>query len=169
MFYFLNRYRGTYSWFAKVNALILGSIFGLASQNYYIGIAVAVGYLAGESMGWGDWLGQQCGSPLRCGDEGEKNGIKWISSKFAECGTDRYNKIALVIRGFYWWLPTLAPLMFVENPALVLMAIIALSLGFQISLDWASGTGTPKWEDAEYIYGGIQDVVFLMLVLAAII
>ena len=161
-FYWLNRLRGTYSYFSKVNGVLLGLLFWWAI-NPLVGSLVAIGYILGESMGWGQWIGQQCGSPLECGDEGEKNGIKWIASKFVDCGTERYNKIALVIRGFYWWFPTLAPLFFVMDFSVVALSIITLSFGFQISLDWASGTGKPKWDNAEYIYGGIQDVVFLFI------
>lgn len=166
MFCWLNRLRGTYSIFAKVNAVLLGLVFGCVTHSYYIGFAVAIGYLAGESMGWGDWVGQQCGSPLQCGNEGEKNGIKWLASKFATCGTEQYNKVALVIRGAYWWIPTLTPLFFVLPAQVVLLAIITLSFGFQISLDWASDTGSNKWANAESIYGGIQDAVILILSLA---
>jgi len=169
MFYYLNRLRGAYAYFAKVNAIVIGILFGLATWNPYIGVAVAVGYLAGESMGWGEWIGQQCGSLLRCGNEGEKNGIKWIASKFADCGTDQYNKIALVVRGFYWWFPTLVPLVFVLDPLLVFLSIITLSLGFQISLDFAKGTSTVKWKHAEYIYGGIQDIVLAFLLISILL
>lgn len=164
----LNRLRGEHSIFAKINGLILGLVFGFLAENYYIGTSIAIGYIAGESMGWGEWIGQQCGSSLRCGNEGEKNGIKWLASKFADCGTDQYNKIALVIRGLYWWFPTLMPLVFILNPSLVFLAIIALSLGFQISLDFAKGTSTAKWKHAEYIYGGIQDIVLITLLMAII-
>jgi len=163
-FYQLNRLRGTDSIFAKVNAVIIGLIFGYVTKNPYVGSAMAMGYLAGESMGWGDWIGQQNGTPLECGNKGEKNGIKWLASKFAACGTENYNKIALVIRGAYWWTPTLLPLMFVMNPATVLLAIIALSFGFQISQDWTGNDGKKSWNDAEYVYGGIQDVVLAVLI-----
>jgi len=205
-FYWLNRLRGTYSIFAKINAVIIGAIFWFvidtplsmlsfwqymeASLNeiitwldivlpvaisivslpvdtlalFTIPTMIAVGYLAGESIGWGDWIGQQNGSKLECGEEGEKNGIKWLASKFAACGTENYNKIALVIRGAYWWTPTLLPLMFVMNPATVLLAIIALSFGFQISQDWTGNDGKKSWNDAEYIYGGIQDLVLILLI-----
>lgn len=165
MMYFLNRLRGEYSYFAEINAVLLGVLFGLVSQNYYVGIAVAVGYIAGESMAWGRWIGQQCGSPLECGDEGEKNGIKWLASKFYPCGTDQYNRLALIIRGIYWWILTLIPLMFVMNPLFVLLGIFTLGLGFQISLDLALGNGKAKWEHAETIYGGIQDIVILFLLI----
>ena len=129
---------------------------------------MVIGYIAGESMGWGDWIGQQCGSALRCGDEGEKNGIKYLASKFAPCGTDAYNKIALVIRGFYWWFLALLPLVCVVNPLLVAVAIVLLACGFQLSVSLAKGTGSLKWENAETLYGGMQDLVLLSLILASV-
>jgi len=52
--YFLNRLRGTYSIFAKVNAIIIGLLFGYVTKSPYVGSAMAIGYLAGESMGWND-------------------------------------------------------------------------------------------------------------------
>lgn len=143
---------------------MIGTAFGLATQDYLIAIEVALGYLAGESMGWGDWVGQQCGSPLKCGNEGEGNGIKWLASKFYPCGTMQYNKVALITRGIYWWLPALAPLMFVTNPITILLAVLTMAFGFQISLDLARYDGKLKWNDAESIYGRIQGVVILSLI-----
>ena len=52
----LNRLRGTYGWFAKVNGVVLGLLFYLAFGNPYVSLAVAIGYALGESFGWGDWF-----------------------------------------------------------------------------------------------------------------
>lgn len=158
-FYQLNRLRGTYSYFAKINSILLGLIFGYASKNPYIGTAVAVGYLAGESMGWGDWIGQLVDNYERCGNEGQKNGIKWLSSKLFPCGTRNYNICALAIRGVYWWLPALASLAFVVDYTFIIVAVIILGIGFPASVLLAKGSGKPRWNRAEYIYGGIQDLV----------
>lgn len=56
MFLILNRLRGTYGWFAKVNGVVLGLLFYLAFGNPYVSLAVTIGYVLGESFGWGDWF-----------------------------------------------------------------------------------------------------------------
>ena len=56
MFLILNRLRGTYGWFAKVNGVVLGLLFYLAFGNPYVSLAVAICYVLGESFGWGDWF-----------------------------------------------------------------------------------------------------------------
>lgn len=50
--------------------------------------------------------------------------------------------------------------------SMVLLYIAFESFGFQISLDWASGTGSTKWANAEYNYGGIQDTILIIVSLA---
>ena len=160
-FYHLNRLRGTYSIFAKINAVIIGLIFGYVTNNPYVGIAVAVGYLAGESMGWGEWIGgilRNDGLPAARYD-GQKNGIQWIATRFTTIDSFAYHKLALAIRGFYWWFLTLIPLAFVMNIFVVFAAVIILAIGFPFSV-----IKTMDWKKAEYIYGGIQDVVLAVLI-----
>ena len=45
-----NRLRGTYGWFAKVNGVVLGLLVYLVFGNLYVSLAVAIGYVLGESM-----------------------------------------------------------------------------------------------------------------------
>ena len=57
MFIILNRYRGTYGWFAKVVGVVLGLLTYLVWGDVYVALMVAIGYVAGESFGWGEWVG----------------------------------------------------------------------------------------------------------------
>ena len=165
--YWLNRFRGTKSIWAKYNAIILGVIFGLASWNPYIGLAVAVGYLAGESMGWGDWIGGLITNSGISRGDGSKNGIMWLASRFFDVGTYNYNFLALAIRGFYWWGLTLLPLYFAMDWIPVLSASLVLAICFPLSVvlsvKYIEGDTTDNWCNAESIYGGMQDVVLLLL------
>jgi hypothetical protein len=167
--YWLNRLRGTYSYFAKINAVLLGVIFGLVSSNYYIGLAVAVGYLAGESMGWGEWIGGMIRRLTGVSDPAvvgrESYGIQWLATRFYKLDTYEYYFLGLAIRGFYWWFLTLASLYFVMNPVVLTVGILLLSAGFPISvkLGCKNLKGKDAWNRAEYIYGGFQDVALILI------
>lgn len=184
MFLFLNRLRGTYGWFAKVNGVVLGLLVYLVFGNPYVSLAVAIGYVLGESFGWGDWVGCLTTNRNNCKDttdEGKSNGIMWLSQKIVpnwRTNFIEYSRVALTIRGFYWWLPTLAHLYFVGfNPLLLLGCITFLSVGFPVACE--IGYRTSKlfsfekygfsviggWEHQEVWYGLFQDVVIFILLL----
>ena len=40
-----------------VYGLYLALVFGLLAMNYWLGLAVLIAYLLGESKGWGEWVG----------------------------------------------------------------------------------------------------------------
>ena len=171
--YWLNRFRGDKSIWAKYNAIILGVIFGLASWNPYIGLAVAVGYLAGESMGWGEWIGgliRNNGAEAVRRD-GDKNKIQWIAEKFSKIDSTDYHVTALFIRGLYWWGLTFISLYWVLDPLLVTITILFLASWFPLSVLMAESDGL-QWENAEKIYGLAQGVaigtLFISLVLPPI-
>jgi len=160
-FYQLNRLRGTYSIFAKVNAVIIGLFFGYVTKNPYVGSAMAIGYLAGESMGWGEWIGGilRNDGQVAARYDGQKNGIQWLATRFTTIDTLAYHKLSLAIRGFYWWFLTLIPLAFVMNPFVVAASILVLAIGFPYSV-----VKTMDWKKAEYLYGFIQDAVLFPLI-----
>lgn len=83
MFTILNRYRGTYGWFAKVNGVVLGLLTYLVNGDIYVSIAVIIGYVLGESFGWGEWIGTLTGDRnfKQLNEEGKNNGIQWLASK----------------------------------------------------------------------------------------
>ena len=87
-----------------------------------------------------------------------------------------YCRVALTIRGFYWWLPTLAPLYFVGfNPYYLAIAVVLLGVGFPLACEIGYRTQklfsvdkpyfhmTGGWEHQEVWYGVIQDLVFIGL------
>jgi len=168
--YWLNRLRGTYLYYSKVIAILLGVIFGLVASNYYIGIAVAVGYLAGESMGWGEWIGGLINgeSNVPVTRNGTGNGIEWLATRFYNMNTFGYHFLALAIRGFYWWFLTLMSLMLYINPIYVCLSILILSIGFPVSVVLAKKyivySDKTVWEFSEDIYGLFQDVVLISII-----
>ena len=179
MFLILNRLRGTNGVWSKFNGLLLAYIIYSVSHNHYLALAVGIGYVIGESFGWGEWIGN-----LSChksdvgvlGDEGKNNGIQWLASKIVPDYTTNYInycRVALTIRGFYWWFPTLSPLYFVGfEPLFLLGCVMFLSVGFPIACE--VGYYTSKkfnfskygfnmhggWEHQEVWYGFMQDLIF---------
>jgi len=107
-----------------------------------------------------------------------------LASKVIDPSKDwiNYCRVALTIRGFYWWLPTLSPLCFVGfNPYVLLGCIAFLSVGFPIAcelgyyfrdkisfekygLEFRGG-----WELQEGFYGLMQDLVLITLVVSYVL
>ena len=129
MFLILNRLRGTQGLWSKIIGLLLALIVQIAFNNPYVAIAVGLGYIIGESFGWGDWVG--CLTSNRNNykdttDEGKSNGIMWLSQKIVPDWRTNfidYSRVALTIRGFYWWFLALAPLYFVAGSLLITVSI----------------------------------------------
>lgn len=182
MFTVLNRLRGTNGVWSKFNGLLLSYILLSVFHNHYVALSVGILYAIGESFGWGDWVG--CLTSNRNNykdttDEGKSNGIMWLSQKIVhdwKTNFIEYSRVALTIRGFYLWLPTLAPLYFVGFTTLVLLGcILFLSIGFPIACE--IGYRTSKlfsfekygfsvvggWEHQEVWYGLMQDIVLITL------
>lgn len=184
MFLFLNRLRGTIGAYAKVNGLLLALVVQIAFNNPYVAIAVGLGYIIGESFGWGLWVGSIAEREdgyslyLKGEREGANNGIHWLASHIIEPTKEtwlNYCRVAMVIRGFYWYVPTLAPLYFVGvNPYLLLGLITFLSFGFMLSYELAYHLA-PKlnikwlefnsgWTLGEGIVGLTQDIAIITLI-----
>lgn len=175
----LNRFpRGMYGIGAKFNGVILGLLTYFVFHNPYISIAVAIGYVLGECFGWGLWVGtltekRELGFLLVDEGEGRNNGIEWIASHIIKPTQENwleYCRLALTIRGFYWWLPTLLPLYFVGISldtlfiAISLLAIgfpIACEIGYYTSKLWNFKFMDGGSEHSEIWYGLMQDIVFI--------
>ena len=185
MFLILNRLRGTYSWFAKVNVVVLGLLVYFFTKELDIAIACAFGYIIGESFGWGDWVGCLTGNRNNykdTTDEVKSNGIMWLSQKIVhdwKTNFIEYSRVALTIRGFYWWFLALAPLYFVADSLLITVSILFLSIGFPIACeigyllrnkDYSFWKLSYKggWEMQEGVYGLMQDVVLIGLLISQI-
>ena len=184
MFLILNRLRGTQGLWSKIIGLLLALVVQIAFNNTYVALAVGLGYIIGESFGWGEWIGNLSVHKSDVGvlgDEGKNNGIQWLASKIVPDYTTNYInycRVALSIRGFYWWIPTLAPLYFVGfSVELLTFMILALSIGFpiacelgyyfrdKISFEKFGLSYSGGWELQEGFYGLMQDMVLISLVL----
>ena len=180
MMLILNRLRGTDGLWSKIIGLLLALVVQIAFCNPYVAIAVGLGYIIGESFGWGEWIGTLTGdrSIKQLNEEGANNGIQWLASKVVSPTKDwlNYCRVALTIRGLYWWLPTLAPLYFVGfSVESLAIAIILLSVGFPLACELGYRTSkmfefnkygfsvVGGWEHQEVWYGLMQDLVFIGL------
>ena len=183
MMFIFNRLRGTNGVWSKAIGLFLALVVQIAFNNPYVSIAVGLGYIIGESFGWGLWVGSLAvhreDTPNKTEDEGANNGIQWLSRKLVPNYLDNwltYCRVAMTIRGFYWAMPTLAPLYFVGfSPYLLITCIAFLSIGFPIAYDLGYylrdkvsfnkyGLSIQGgWELGEVIVGIQQDLVIIAL------
>ncbi len=203
----LNRLRGTWSWMAKVTGLVIAILvtlllpythmmqfsiedwfsFSIANDLFY-GLATGVMYVAGESFGWGKWIGgvynrhTEPATPSMIKDkEGRKNGIHYLANRMIPETTDyyRYCSTALMIRGIYWFGITLIPLvvsgyLYVNDYVVI---VLILGYGFPLSVKIGSYT-TSKfnfkfmngfWEHAEVWYGLMQDIVLILFIVSKLL
>lgn len=180
----LNRLRGTGSMFTigslNINgnilyALYIAMLVGLLS-TWYFGLVAGLLYVLGESFGWGEWIGalingEKVASKARLEeDEGHDTGIHWIANKIAPEDKDyqKYCRVALAIRGFYWWAPLMVYLGVIGLLPWVVVAvnIVALSIGFPLgiwaakkwvfSVEWWKFKVDSTWERQEVFYGVVQ-------------
>ena len=184
MMLILNRLRGTEGLWSKIIGLLLALVVQIAFCNPYVSIAVGLGYIIGESFGWGLWVGSLAvhreATPNKTEDEGANNGIQWIARKLVPDYLNNwleYCRVAMFFRGLYWYAPTLLPLYFVGFSINVLMAcILLLSIGFplaydlgyylrdKISFEKFGLSFSGGWELGEAIVGIEQDLVIITLI-----
>lgn len=180
MFTILNRLRGTYSIFSKINGIIIASILYIVTSDLYMSILTGVMYVIGESFGWGKWIGgimsKNTSKPTEAqlrDQEGTKNGIHYLANLIAPMNNNYYTYciVALLIRGIYWFGLTLLPLVIFGymNIQIYVLITASLGIGFPLSVVMADGLianngGSGVWEFAEIIYGLIQDIVLLSFV-----
>lgn len=186
MMLILNRLRGTVGDYAKAIGLLFALIIEMVYHNHYVTIAVGLGYIIGESFGWGLWLGSIAERSdgyslyLKGEREGVNNGIHWLASNIVEPTKEtwlNYCRVAMVIRGFYWYVLTITPLYFVGfSPYLLLGLIVFLSFGFMLSYELAYHLA-PKlnirwlefnsgWTLGEGIVGLTQDIAIIILIVS---
>ena len=174
MFWILNRLRGQYSYFAKLNALVVALLIFAFLGNFYLAIICGLGYLAGEAKGWGVWVGALTSHG---GDKGESESrsIEWLVGRFIpRAHWLVFCRVCLFIRGLLWWLPVFAPLAFAGLYAAPLLAAL-LAGGFPLACELGYRTHfkfrlkkfevNTAWARQELLYGAMQDIVFLVLFL----
>ena len=182
-----------------IYGLYLALVFGLLAMNVWAGLAVLVAYLAGESKGWGEWVGALTRWETkdekwlqRQYDDEEGRGLPFIHNianficKEKIEGTleeklKQYNKYAitaLTIRGMLWWgLVYGTACIFGVISVLEAVAItVALGIGFPIAcwlgkkMDFSRKYGilhlSKGWENQEIVYGLMQGIALLYVVLA---
>ena len=175
MFAILNRLRGQYSYFAKVNALVVALLVFALFGNFYLAIICGLGYLLGEAKGWGVWVGALT-SHGGDRDESEGRGIEWLAGLFvSRAHWLAYCRLCLAIRGLIWWLPVFVPLVFAGVYAAPLLAV-ALAAGFPLACELGYRTHfkfrlkkleiESAWARQELLYGAMQDAAFLILWMA---
>lgn len=172
MFWVLNRLRGQYSYFAKINALIVALLIFAFYHNFYIAIICGLGYLLGEAKGWGVWIGALISHGADKG-ESESRGIEALAGRFIpRARWLAYCRLCLAIRGLIWWLPVFVPLVFAGVYIAPLLAVLlaagfplACELGYRTKFSFAFKSFEVKtaWARQELFYGAMQDIAFLIL------
>ena len=173
MFWILNRLRGRYAYFAKINALVVALLIFAFFGNFYLAIICGIGYLAGESKGWGVWIGALI-THSGFKDERENRLIERVAARLFEPKTHwlAYCRLCLFLRGLLWWLPVFVPLVFVGIYGAPLLAV-ALAAGFPLACELGYRTRfkfnlkkleiSTAWARQELFYGAMQDAAFLIL------
>ena len=175
MFWILNRLRGRYAYFAKINALVVALLIFAFLGNFYLAIICGLGYLAGEAKGWGVWVGALT-SHGGDRDESESRGIEWLAGLFvSRAHWIAFCRVCLFIRGLIWWLPVFLPLVFIGVYIAPLLAA-ALAVGFPLACELGYRTNfkfrlkkleiESAWARQELFYGAMQDAAFLILWMA---
>ena len=173
MFWILNRLRGQYSYFAKLNALVVALLIFAFLGNFYLAIICGLGYLLGEAKGWGVWVGALI-THSDFKDERENRLIERVAARFFEPKTHwlAYCRLCLFARGLLWWLPVFVPLVFAGLYGAPLFAV-ALAAGFPFACELGYRTRfefnlkkleiSTAWARQELFYGAMQDAAFLIL------
>ena len=186
----LNRWRGTGVIFTSIPFikgvhiydLYLGLLFGYMTE-WYIGLCILVGFMIGESFGWGKWLGSLT-YPENITDKviEDKEGysfpyIHYIANFFIKQEDEyfEYCKLALAIRGFVWGLCIYLPLLF---GYISLFELFVLSLIYGLGFVFSTYLGknykftfsykyldsADKWGSTELYYGAIHMICNLYLI-----
>ncbi len=145
MFTVSNRLRGTWGFMTYPIGLLIAIIFYMFTSDIYTSIALLPAYVAGESMGWGKWIGGIYSNnhghptPEQINDkEGIRNGVHFIANTISPEISNyyRYCIVALALRGMLWGMIALLPLIVMGyvgvNDYYIVSAL--LGAGFPISV-----------------------------------
>lgn len=185
-----------------IYALYLALIVGLLTMNIYAGVLILIAYLVGESKGWGEWVGSltrvepfAIDDILRNYKDEEGRGFPYIHKianfiepERIECDLEsrveqylRYAKVALTIRGIYWWSLVYGVMFYfgLVNVYEYIAIVTVLGIGFPIAcelgkmitssgkvwkIEWSQG-----WENQELVYGLLQGVALWYVILSNIL
>ena len=190
----LNRWRGTGDIFniyklrvtgTMIYAIYLALLFGLVTE-WYIGILVLIGFLIGESFGWGKWVGALCYPEAKTDLQKEYEDKEGYNFPFIHYLANfiikekenffKYCNLALGIRGMIWALCLYLALVLFNYISYLEYIIISImyGIGFPLSCylsrkksfnyksKFISIVG--KWETQEIYYGAIHMIVNIYLV-----
>lgn len=180
----LNRWRGTGIMFWKVTGVHLYALYIFLVlvflTKWYWALLGALLFMFGESMSWGKWVGfLTSDNGVKEYDNKTGKSFPWIhytANFFIKQEYDylNYCRLALAIRGFYWWAP-LQILLFSIGliPFTVLIInLIILSFGFPIACELSKKWNytlqsrwlnmSVGWENQEIIYGFLQFLTFTL-------
>lgn len=194
----LNRWRGTGNIFSIsifnitgtiIYALYLGLLFGLLT-TWYIGLLTSIGFLIGESFGWGKWVGSLCYPETKTDLQKEyedKEGYKFPFIHYVanfiikeKENFFKYCNLALGIRGFIWGLLIYLPLV---AEYISLIELFALSLIYGIGFPFACYLSRKKsfnykskflsiigkWESQEIYYGFVHFICNAYIILKVVL
>ena len=177
-----NRWRGTGTIFWKINGNTIYAIYwallvGFVSGLWYIGLLFGALYILGESFAWGKWVGYVSSDDRNKiilddffyeNDDGRSfPWIHFIANYFIDQKKDylNYCRLALGIRGLFWWILPLSLLFFMDLIVLwqYIYGLVLLSTGFVIAAELSRFVNIELrsrwlnlsigWENQEVIYG----------------
>lgn len=191
----LNRWRGTGVIFSisKLNitgtmiyALYLGLLFGSITE-WYIGALTSIGFLIGESFGWGKWVGTLCYPETKTDLQKEYEDKEGYNFPFIHYVANfiikekvsyfKYCNLALCFRGSIWGLFIYLFLVVFNYISILELFILCLiyGIGFPLSCylsrkksfnyknKFISIVG--KWETQEIYYGFIHFICNAYIIL----
>lgn len=185
--------------------LWIALVLGVATMNAWLGLAVLVAYLVGESKGWGEWLGNLTRTSALTEEVLQKNYAEdegatfpyvhqtanfFIKEKIEGTLEERsaqylkYARLALTLRGFYWWLPVYVTLAlfdvitFAEAFTIATLLGIAFPIAAEIGkrvtftktydLKFIKLSFSQGWENQEIVYGAVQGALMWYVVLGVV-
>lgn len=183
IFAFLNRLRGDgkYGWIGKYTAALFigGSLLYMSDGNFLPCILGIVTYIFGECFGWGKWIGSIINREPQYHIDQNKieifgvtiwDGIHHLANLFINEGVNYlfYSRLALFIRGLYWWVPVFGVFWFFDLCDLEKMMTLSVVIAvfFPLSFEIARKVkifGFNIWERGEIIYGGLQGLVLYLM------
>ena len=197
----LNRLRGTGDVFnifgititgTIIYATYLGLLFGLVTADVWVGLLTFTGFLAGESFGWGKWVGaltrwEPMDKELQefCYNDDEGKHFPYIHYMANAIVREKSNylwycRVALAIRGFIWWTPIYVLFAFAGLISYTEALVIGILLGLAFpvacwvgaKLDYQGKIWIVNysrgWENQELVYGLMQGMCLWYVILKAV-
>ena len=172
-------------------ALYLGLVIGFITE-WYFGLGTIALFIAGESYGWGKWVGsltrwEPIDKELQesCYNDNEGKHFPYIHYMANAIVREKSNylwycRVALAIRGFIWWYPIYVLFAFAGLISYIEALVIGglLGIGFPVAcwigakLDYNGKIGiinySRGWENQELVYGFMQGVCLWYVIIGVV-